>query len=310
MRYQRIIVGVLGAVLIALGGLLWAEWRELNATRRQLANLDELRAKALDAEREVGRARAQIAREETRSAQLKKRADALKARQDQVAKNEARRAAQRKTGQQLIAEAILKALDLPKFRDEVALVDRTWNLRMTAPFLRGLGLTPDQVSHAIDLIDQVMLATADANQAANAAGGIQGSDRIALIQQSQQDANAALKAYLGDQNFAAYEAYNQQLNERQVASQLQATLSYTSSPLTDSQASQLIQAMYQTIPPDKQPPAIGLGAFSAFGGGMPSVSDDQLAAAKTLLSPAQYTALQEIADSQKGLTALMKAGGL
>jgi len=64
-----------------------------------------------------------------------------------------------------------------------------------------------------------------------------------LVNTTQADSDANLKAALGDDAFAQYQQYLQAQPQRNVVNQLQQSLSYTEAPLSDAQATQLMQIL-------------------------------------------------------------------
>lgn len=137
--------------------------------------------------------------------------------------------------------------------------------------------------------------------------------RASLVVQTQQEIAEQLQSYLGDQAYAALQQWNGMLYQRQIASSLQASLSYTSTPLTDAQAQQLAQAMYQAAPDSAKGDATGLGALQPLwntANAAPRIRPSDLQAAQSILSPEQMSALQELANQQAAIRALVRSGGL
>jgi len=208
------------------------------------------------------------------------------------------------------AQAFLNALDNKEFVEALSKVDRAYNERMAGAFLRDLGLSPEQIDHMYDLMGKMMIAKMDANQAATA-GGLDNESREALIVQTQQDISAQIQAYLGDQQFAAYQQFNREAGARSVAASLQNSLSFTSSPLSDAQAQQLTTAMFQTVPNGQNADATGVGALVPMNPNpaMSQVTQAELTAAQSILSAPQLAALQALYNSQQAMRKAQRSGG-
>lgn len=300
-----IVTALLGVLLAGEAALIWSEWRELAGLRAVAARNQAATQTAERIERHNASLRAAIQEQQSRASSRAKAADArAQAREASSARQQsrARRAAQ----------AWLAALDNKDFRAALATVDRDYNLRTAAPFLRSLGLGPDQVSHVLDLMGELMIAKMDANQSASATG-LDAASRASLVVQTQQEIAEQLQSYLGDQAYAALQQWNGMLYQRQIASSLQASLSYTSTPLTDAQAQQLAQAMYQAAPDSAKGDATGLGALQPLwntANAAPRIRPSDLQAAQSILSPEQMSALQELANQQAAIRALVRSGGL
>jgi hypothetical protein len=147
---------------------------------------------------------------------------------------------------------------------------------------------------------------------------------------AQAEVDAQIKTLLGDQGYAEYQNYQQTLPQRGIANRLQQSLSYTSTPLSDDQASQLIQILAQnpganpmaklggdatysgnTVVFSGRGAAVGGGATTtvtvggpgivlggaALGGGL--ISDAAVTQAQTILSPPQVQALQQLQHMQQ-----------
>ena len=293
----------LAVVLIGEAVLIRVEWRQLADLQKLVARADDLRGRFHDEQRRLATLRQTVAKEQTRA---EEKATA-QAKREQAASAAAQG---NQNGQHRGAEALIEALNNKAFRDALETVDRDYNLRTAAPFLRSLGLSADQVNHMLDLMGQMMIAKMDANQSAND-NDLDLASRNALIAQTQQDIVSQIQSYLDAQQFEAFEQWNREQGVRAIASNLQTALSYTSTPLSDAQAQQLANAMYQAIPDWGKPDASGLGAMQPLTGNpMPPITELKLTAAQSVLSPPQLSTLQEMAEQQKALGVIRQSGGL
>ena len=304
MKPSRLILFLLSGLLVGEAGLIYAEWMQLKALRaladRAVLVAGDVRA----ADQRVVNLRKAVAAAEGLA---KRTADQAAA---QKAKSGAAAASQNEIGRRW-ARAYLQALDNPEFLAALNKVDRAYNERTAGPFLRSLGLSPDQVSHMLDLMDKMMVAEMDANQAANA-DGLDQKSREALIIETQRETAAEIQAYLGDAQFAAYQQFNREAGVRSIATGLQSSLSYSSTPLSDAQAQQLTSALFQALPDAQKTNATGFGALYPLAPQTPMypVSKAELQAAQSILSAPQMAALQSIYAGQQAAQAVRRAGGL
>jgi hypothetical protein len=69
-----------------------------------------------------------------------------------------------------------------------------------------------------------------------------------LVADTQNEINKGIKAVIGDQGFAQLTTYEQTLPQRNLVNELQQRLSYTSTPLTSTQAEQMVQILAANAP--------------------------------------------------------------
>ena len=304
MKPARVILPILGLLLLAEAGLIYIEWTQLKSLRALAERAGVVSGQVRAADLRVEHLRQAIAIAE---GQAKSKAAAAASRKTA---QEARAAAQNVNARR-VAQAFLESLDHQEFQSALNQLDRAYNERTAGAFLRSLGLNPEQVNHMLDLMGKMMIAMMDANQAATASGLDQRS-RLALIVDTQKDIAAEIQGYLGDANFAAYQQFNSQYNVRSIASGLQNSLGYSSTPLSEAQAQQLVSALYQTEPASlKAADTVGVGALYALSSPPPiaAVTPAELSAAETILSAPQMAALRSIYAGQQAMRALRRAGG-
>jgi hypothetical protein len=205
----------------------------------------------------------------------------------------------------------------PQFQKLMAVQQKAMLDNTYAPLFKMLNLTPQQLEQFKNLMVQKQQALMDAVQAARDQGITPRSDPQAFqdaITQAQAAVDSQIQAALGDAGFAAYQQYQQTLPQRATVTSLQQSLSYTPTPLTDDQASQLIGILAQTSPPANNNGGNGLAA--AFGrgaagpGGGAQVSDQAITLAQGFLSAPQVQALQQLQQQQqvqKQMQQLMRA---
>jgi hypothetical protein len=163
---------------------------------------------------------------------------------------------------------------------------------------------------------------------------------------AQTKVDGEIKSLLGDGDYASYQSYQTTLPQRNVVNQLQQSLSYTPSPLTETQAEQLVQILAAN--PVPRPAAAGraIGAAAApadpahgvtatrtmvftsggaAGGGgdfvgpvvsgAPAliggaqISEAAVAASRPVLNNQQFEALQQMQQQQAQMRAMMQQPG-
>lgn len=117
---------------------------------------------------------------------------------------------------------------------------------------RNLNLPPEQAAKLTALLAERGTTVQDVMSAARE----QGIDPRAnpagfrkLVADAQNQINDSIKATIGDQGFAQLTNYEQTMPQRQLVNDLQQRLSYSSTPLTTTQAEQLVQILATNAPP-------------------------------------------------------------
>jgi hypothetical protein len=172
-----------------------------------------------------------------------------------------------------------------------------------------LNLTPQQLDQFKNLLVEKQLDKTDALIAARELGSKSGGEAIPV---AQDDEDTQIHSLLGDSGYAQYQNYEATSNVRATVNRLQQALSYTSTPLTDGQASQLVELWYQALPPSEKNhiagPSAALGAGLLAGGNSPmaDIPPSGLDVAKTILAPAQTAAVQHLMTIQQAQAQLKK----
>lgn len=225
---------------------------------------------------------------------------------------------------------MMSVMEKPEVQRLMALQQKAQLDSRYAALFKNLNLSPAQLDQFKTLLVEKQTAMQDVVAAARA----RGIDPLAdpeglkkLIADTQAEVENNIKATLGDAGYARYEDYQQTFPQRNLVAQLQQSLSYTSSPLSEAQAEQLVGILarnasatnHEAIGPAAGPgvnvsvaispdgPGAGGAMFSvgsnvvAFGGGGPggvSITDEAIAAAGTILSPPQLQGLQQLREQQ------------
>lgn len=203
-----------------------------------------------------------------------------------------------------------------------------------APLFKALNVSPQKLDQLKTLLAERESTMQDTMMAARDQGIDPRTDPEGfrkLVTAAQSETNTQLKSLLGDEGFAQYEQYAQTQPQRATVDQLRQSLSYTSEPLTDTQASQLVQILAAngsapqngSVPNDTSPmpPSDGGGrggpggGFGVGGGGGPgaTITTAAVAQSQTVLSTTQVQALaqlQALQQAQQDVQQLMRNSGV
>jgi len=207
-------------------------------------------------------------------------------------------------------DAMRAIFNSPQFQALRAIQEKSQLDARYASLFKSLNLTPAQVDQFKSLMVQRQQAANDAAQAARTAGIDPRTDPTAYqqaISDAQSDINKQLQATLGDTGYAALQTYNQTLPQRTTVSQLQTSLSYGSTPLTDDQSAALIALMQQNAGSTTATNTGGQNRNGGGGGGGPFGGGNQgatitaatVTAAASILSAPQLQALQQLQQTQQ-----------
>jgi hypothetical protein len=184
-----------------------------------------------------------------------------------------------------------------------------------------LHLTTEQASALKDMILNKQMDAAELGLSMFSSDA-ESTNRAALVDQIKKSSDAAdaqIKDFLGDGNYAQFQSYEKTIAERMVVSGLKDQLAAGSSPLTDTQEQQLVQAMTEERQNFKF--TNDFGDKSKFNGDFTTMfTEDRMntyfqeldkldqqyqSRAQSILSPDQVTAFSKYLDSQQSL---QKAG--
>jgi hypothetical protein len=127
-----------------------------------------------------------------------------------------------------------------------------------AALFRNLNLAPDQAAKLTALLAERGTTVQDVLSAAREQGIDPRENPAAfrkLVADAQNQINDSIKATIGDQGFAQLTHFEQTMPQRALVNDLQQRLSYTSNPLTATQAEQLVQILAANAP--QRPAASG-----------------------------------------------------
>lgn len=207
---------------------------------------------------------------------------------------------------------LMAMMDNPEVQRLMAMQQRGALDSRYAALFKSLNLTPAQLEQFKNLLVEKRTSLADVMAAARSQGlnGRENRDEIrALVQNAQSEIDASIRSAIGEAAYAQYQSFEQTQPERNVASQLQQRLSYSDSPLTDSQVEQLVQLLSTTT--DRNVPTASsvraAGSRIGFGGNSGALITDQtITQATTVLSASQAQALQQLQQEQQAQAQLAK----
>lgn len=171
--------------------------------------------------------------------------------------------------------------------------------RTYALLFKSLNLAPDAQSRLQDLLTQRQQAITDAVVSARENGLKSKTAPEEFGQATTQAAapfDAQLHQLLGDSAFGQLNQYQESIPQRNLVGQLQQRLATTNTPLSDDDATKLVQLLTAAKPiavQDGASPILGTHSLLA-GGGVAKVTDTTLAVAEQVLAPTQVQALQQI----------------
>jgi hypothetical protein len=325
-RMKNLTIGILLAAALVFGGLYFQQTRRVSQME---ASVDGLRQKLGELQSGIDAQDQQAARLRT---QLKEtRADAaaninealqIKAALKPNPTNQAQAATPTNAKP---SNALAEMFKNPAMREMIknqqktalgGMIDKNY-----AKLFSDLHLTPEQSSALKDMILNKQLAGADMGMSMMS-DDMDATKRADLVQQikTQNDtADAQIKSFLGDDNFAQLQTYEKSMGERTTVSGFADQFASGPSALTDDQQQQLIQAMSQERQNFKF--TTDFSDKSKFTGDMTSMFTEEnmntffqesgqlnqqyLNQAQGILSPDQLAAFQKYLDNQQ---TMQKAG--
>jgi len=290
---KNILPAVVGLAVVFLGYYSWQQ-------RQQIAALEAT----------VARQAGERATWQPRLAELEQRATAAeKARSEAEARLAEMRPAATATRADIarVRTTVASPLDNPATQRMMATTLKSTLDQRYGTLFRQLKLSPAELDKFKDLLAERQMSTLDAVRALQSQGGaVTAADLPELMRKVQGDVDASIRGLLGDERFAQYQDFNQNLASYTLLDQIERRLSYTNAPLQPSQSAALARLLIETAQPN---PGIGgmSSVMQSLGGSNPMVtalvqrplSDDAIARAQGLLEPAQVEVLRQIQAEQQ-----------
>ena len=311
-----LLVAFLALGCVACGYYSWTEYRDLLSLQA-----------SLHSPQETAGLRGQLTLAQKDFALTKKKLAAMTAPEDSddpdTAKDKADRRAERREAKKAKALAarndFAEMMKTPEARRLLAIQNRGWIDTQYAAVFKALNLTPDQLAKYKDLLAERNNSFQDAYQLAKDQGIDPATDPKGysmLMQGIMTDMTNQMKAAIGDDNYQKAQQLQSMNGERATAAQLQQSLSFTQTPLTDDQANQLAQLMQANRAPRDQTAVAmivqnaqsrvnftgGFVAVPTASGGYTngaSLTDAAMTAAAGILSQPQLDALKQLQQFQQ-----------
>lgn len=176
---------------------------------------------------------------------------------------------------------------------------------------RRLELPPTELEKLRDLLVERQLITSDTMMAAQARGidlEANSAQWKALNEKVRADVDENIRTTLGDERYRVYQAYNDNASSYILLDQIERRLSDTGAPLPESQSEPLLRLLVDTAPSTPAAFAQGplQGVTAAVSGSDPllaaaargPISDETIARAQSILTPAQVETLRQIQSEQ------------
>ena len=317
---KNAIIGILVIVAVALGGLLVQKNRRATQAEARLAELSKavVDLQAANTEREE---RAASLREKLEKSVAESAVNAGQAAQlSQALTNRLQAAAVADTNTKP-ANPFAEMFKNPEMREMIkqqqqtalaGIIDKNYT-----DFLKTQPLSPEQASALKELITRKMAVGADLGMELMS-GELTAEQRSELTKRIKTDTDAItaeIKAFLGADNFSAFETYEKSLPDRMAVSGFKDQLAGGEMALKSDQEQQLIQALTQergnfkfTTDYSRQsnPTEDVFGQFTeeklnVYFQEQEQLNQRYLARAQTILSPEQYAAYQKSLAAQQAM---------
>lgn len=314
-RNLALIVSLLAVAL--LGTLAWRQQQEIGALKADAAKAADAQATL---KRELVQAEAQIA------SARKREVEALRPGPSGAGLPNTRIVSEN------AARPGMDPMENPAMQKMMATSMRASLDQRYGSLFRQLKLAPAELDRLKDLLTERQLSVMDAMNAARTQG-VSPAEMPALVKKIQGEVDESVRALLGDERFGRYENFNQNMPSYTLLDQIERRLSYTNAPLQPEQSEALLRVLIETARPASGEVAPGRGmvtftANASFAGGnlvstpmiggpvvggsvvatpgRTQISDDTIARAQTVLTPAQTEALRQLQAEQQNQANIMQ----
>ena len=182
---------------------------------------------------------------------------------------------------------------------------------------RHFKLAPAELEKVRALLTERQLSSFDAVTAAESQGvnlSANPGELKNVMERVRADVDESIRAFLGDQRYQQYQEFNRNASSYALLDVIERRLSYTDAPLHGSQSDSLLRVLIEgaAATPTQPSSAHGpMGGFvEAFGGGGPGpISDESIAGAQTILTPAQIEIVRQIQSEQRSQADALRSLG-
>jgi hypothetical protein len=314
------------AALAGESVFVWRQHRELIELRAELLTPDQRAALKKSTADVQGR----IKTIGERLAKLKARANGQKDPNESpdAAAARAKRREQKQAANQANQKSMQAVMQSPEFQKLMAIMQRSRLDEQYGALFKSLNLDPAKLDQLKDLLLDRQNVYTDTKNAAAEQGIDPKSDPQGFRQalsSAMNDLNDEIKGVVGDSGFTQLQQYQSSMFQNQLpratVSQLQLSLSYTATPLTDEQSSQLAQILKNNPAPRSANTSATMqdGAIAATGNialaptangsftAAALVTPQALQQAASVLSGPQLQALQQLQEFQQSQQQLGQA---
>lgn len=201
----------------------------------------------------------------------------------------------------------------PEFAKAMSLQQRAGLDTRYAALFKQLNLSPAELEKFKGLLVERQNSRMDVMNAAREGGlnARENRDEInKLVAEAQAEVDANIKASLGDTRFNQYQSFDSTQPQRNLVSQLDQRLSYSSTQLNATQSQFLVTALAANSTATTGEQGGGPGNWG--GGNRTNITDEVIQQAKSVLSPDQVSALKQLQEEQQAqqkIRDMMRTGG-
>lgn len=289
---KNYVIAFFAVATVALAAIAWNQYQELI----------KLRGLELDTQAQRAAWQKQLWDAQKRSTDLEKKVSALEKEEPPSPETPPREGPRFRGG---MRGAFFAAMDNPQIQRLMAIQQKAGLDSRYSALFKSLSLTPEQLDKFKNLLVEKRTAMMDVLSAAREQGINPRTDPEAfqkLVGDAQSSIDDNIRSTLGEAGFNQYQQYEKTLPERNTVDQLAQRLSYTSTPLSDTQTDQMVQLLAANAPTPKTngvpTPLTGLGAMMG-NGGTAHINDADITQAAGVLSAEQINALREIQQEQQ-----------
>ncbi|MET0263434.1 MAG: hypothetical protein ABW223_11085 [Rariglobus sp.] len=202
----------------------------------------------------------------------------------------------------------------PEFAKAISLQQRAALDNRYSDLFKKLNLTPAQLEQFKSLLVERQNARMDVMMAARE-GGLNARDNREelrkLTAEAQAEVDANIKATMGESVYNQYQGYEATQSQRNLVSQLDQRLSYSSTPLNSTQTDFLVSALAASSSTQaNDQPQGGPGNWG--GGNRVTITDAVIQQAQSILAADQVAALKQLQaeqQAQQQVRDMMRSGG-
>lgn len=269
---QKLLIGILTLTTVALAVFCAVQSRELRDTRQQLRTAEDAQRSAADAREAQSSRVKELERVQVR---LEKQIEDFTSAIDTLRSNENRqattvaalshrmnaanqKAAAAANGEEEkgggifgkgVGQMISTMMKDPSMREMLRDQQSAAVKMMFSGLFKEMNLTPEEKEKLTSVLTDVQMKTLENTQMF---GGTNSSAAGKGVSDAKKQADAEIKALLGEERFNQYQDYQKNIGERMQVDQLKASLAGQNMPLNDQQSSQLFQIMKEektALPP-------------------------------------------------------------